>query len=43
MPVRNSTKRANLVDPDTKKVIRALLESLVNWTLFLQRGRAAGA
>lgn len=33
----------NLVDPDTKKVIRALLESLVNWTLFLQRERAAGA
>jgi chromate reductase len=33
----------NLVDEDTKKHIRELLESLVNWTRHHERGRGAGA
>jgi len=33
----------NLVDEDTKKHIRGLLESLVNWTRHHERGRGAGA
>jgi chromate reductase len=33
----------NLVDQDTRKHIRGLLESLVNWTRHHQRGRGAGA
>ena len=33
----------DLVDPDTKKLIRALLESFANWTRYHQRGRSAGA
>jgi chromate reductase, NAD(P)H dehydrogenase (quinone) len=33
----------NLIDEDTKKHIRALLESLVSWTRHHERGRAAGA
>jgi chromate reductase len=32
----------NLVDQDTRKHIRGLLESLVNWTRHHQRGRGAG-
>jgi chromate reductase len=33
----------NLIDEDTKKFIRALLEALVSWTRYHERGRGAGA
>jgi chromate reductase len=33
----------NLVDPETRKRIRGLLESLVSWARYHQRGSGAGA
>jgi len=33
----------NLVDPDTKKAVQALLESLAKWTRLVQRGRGTGS
>lgn len=40
---RQFDEAGNLVDKDTKNHIRALLESLVSWTRYHERGRGAEA
>jgi hypothetical protein len=36
-------EQGNLIDANTKKHIRQLLESLVNWTRYHEKGRVVSA